>query len=154
MASALSTACSSGDADAVRALLDAAAPADLEAKGLCPCAPAAAHSPPADQFGVTPLIEAVRNGHADIVQALLDKGADPTNASAQGPPESYTGDPAILELLRAKAYPYAAPPAVPYPYYAGPPDGAPFYPPQSGPETVGGGLGNLPPPDIARFIPC
>ncbi|KAH0590955.1 hypothetical protein H2248_001068 [Termitomyces sp. 'cryptogamus'] len=142
MVSALWNACSLGDADAVRDILSAAEPVDLEAK---------------DQFGVTPLIEAVKNAHPEIVKMLLDKGADASNASAQGLPESYTSDPALIELLRHKAsvqdpsksFHYATPPPGPYTYYPAPPDAAPFY---NGPDSAG--IGHLPPPDIARFIPC
>ncbi|KAG6862172.1 hypothetical protein C0995_004254 [Termitomyces sp. Mi166 len=159
MVSALWNACSSGDADAVRDILNDASPADIDAQGPCLPMPTTAHSPPADQFGVTPLIEAVRNAHIDIVKALLDKGADPTH----GLPETYTSDPAIIDLLRRKAsapedsyqypshkpYQYPAPPPpVGYPYYA---EAAGFYPAEGG---VPGGIGNLPPPDIARYIPC
>ncbi|KAG6821382.1 hypothetical protein H0H93_014179 [Arthromyces matolae] len=156
MVSALWNACSAGDANAVRDLLNDASDIDIEQK---------------DQFGVTPLIEAVRNGHIEIVKALLDKGADPTNASSQGLPESYTSHPAFVELLRQKAatvssddssksYEYGTNAPVPYPYYpSAPPEGTAFYapppPPSSGSENAHpGGAGNLPPPDVARFIPC
>ena len=154
---------------------------------------------PTDHTGVTPLISAVQGGHVEIVRVLLDKGtslpplsvvhiskessiqsspgADPRNGSSQGPPEQYTSDPAIIELLvsaKNKAYPapqlypgystdpqadptkqYYPPPSA-Y-YYPGPPmipQGAiPYYPPPVM-DPSGNGLGNLPPPDVARLIPC
>ena len=61
-----------------------------------------------------------------------------------------------------KAY-YPLPPPENYPYYtsinlSSIPDGGAFYPPLP-PQAMGeshssGGLNNLPPPEIARFIPC
>ncbi|KAJ7446413.1 hypothetical protein B0H11DRAFT_2162297 [Mycena galericulata] len=128
--------------------------------------------------GVTPLIEAIKNGHTDIVRALLDKGADPTNASSQGPPETYTVDPAILGMLnlarnqrsqvsgQENGYDtndtntYPPPPPANYPYYpsiasAPPPDM--YYhqpPPQMHLEHNGSRHSNLPPPEVASAIPC
>ena len=111
-------------------------------------------------------------------------GANPTNASSQGSPESYTSDQAILDLLAvAKTRPeftghpseqgyshdaiepakaYYPPPPGPY-YYPGMPlppsvhpDGSiAYYPqPHASADHNNGGLPNLPPPDIARMIPC
>ncbi|KAG6866065.1 hypothetical protein C0991_009162 [Blastosporella zonata] len=144
MPSPLYNACASGDFDAVRHILVAATPADIEFK---------------DQFGVTPLIEAVRNAHTDIIRALLDKGADPMNGSTQGPPESYTSDPTIIDLLRytastrGSAIEATSLPA-PFPYYPAA-DPTAYYPPPPAPESASpGGVGHLPPPDVARFIPC
>ncbi|KAG6817722.1 hypothetical protein H0H87_004513 [Tephrocybe sp. NHM501043] len=165
MASALNNACAAGDLDAVRDILAAAAAAaDIELQGeQRPWPRPHCDSPLADQHGVTPLIEAVRNGHIEVVRALLDKGADPTHASAEGLPETYTSDTAIVDLLRFTAASRAqqafaadasaGPGPAPYAYY--PPDGGAYFPPASGPEVAGpGGVGHLPPPDIARLIPC
>ena len=169
-----------------------------------------------DHTGVTPLIEAVKNGHVEIVRLLLDKGvyrigsilphicavsqtwgsptgAEPTNASSQGPPESYTSDPVVLGLLSAARSKMAQGPAMQPdgayaqeqpvnasnvdPATAGyypPPPGAYYYPPMPVPPPVlpdgtvpyyappphmptdqnPAGLGNLPPPEVARMIPC
>ncbi|KAF9076071.1 hypothetical protein BDP27DRAFT_880661 [Rhodocollybia butyracea] len=133
-----------------------------------------------DQIGVTPLIEAVKNGHVEVVQALLAHGADPMSASSQGPPQTYTQDPTILELLNSAQakiisaaplnengfYPeangdgYALPGSYAYypPFNTSPPDGAIFYPPPQshadGQSVMAVGPGNLPPPEIARLIPC
>ncbi|KAF8641050.1 hypothetical protein AX17_000694 [Amanita inopinata Kibby_2008] len=176
MVSPLWKACSEGDLEKARDLLREASSVDIELK---------------DHTGATPLIEAIKNGHVEIVRILLDNGADPTNASSQGRPEQYTSDPAILELLNQaqsrmahnsgvsaeNTYQhepssdadkrYYAPPGA-YPYYptlnsAPPPlaDGAAMYyppppPPPQGPgdSPAPGGLSNLPPLEIARFIPC
>ncbi|KAL4241632.1 hypothetical protein ABKN59_000806 [Abortiporus biennis] len=164
MVSALWKACAEGDLEKTSALLNEGAPIDLEIK---------------DHTGVTPLIAAIQGGHSDIVKILLDKGADPHNGSSQGPPEQYTSDPAILELLTTAKmqvapnglptepmYPNGSaelagqyyPPPGPY-YYPGmpvPPQVLPdgsvaYYPP---PPVDNNGLPNLPPPDIARMIPC
>ncbi|KAF7307133.1 Glycerol-3-phosphate dehydrogenase [NAD(+)] [Mycena indigotica] len=156
MVSALWKACSQGDLDVVNAEL-AAENVDLEIK---------------DHTGSTPLIEAIKNGHAEIVKVLLDKGADPTNASSQGLPETFTSDQGILGMLNfarskhsqesatsqtngyegnnASAY---APPAN-YPFFASlngvpPPDM--YYPP---PMANGPRHNNLPPPEVASAIPC
>ncbi|KDQ17813.1 hypothetical protein BOTBODRAFT_53326 [Botryobasidium botryosum FD-172 SS1] len=185
MVSALWKAASDGDLTKVRELFKLSAFVDVEIK---------------DHTGATPLIQAVRNGHADVVRELLANGADPFNSSSQGRPDTYTSDPAILDCLRdacekaaqpngnahtngaAEGYPHdvdhgvqgyhyhpgMAPPAGAYPayYYAeGHPPGAvpgyyPIPPPQLSPQgdqpqTDGtNGNGNIPPPDIARMIPC
>ncbi|KAG9119112.1 hypothetical protein FRC07_006035 [Ceratobasidium sp. 392] len=55
-----------------------------------------------DQAGTTPLIQAVKNGHKDVVKALLAAGVDPHNPSNQGRPETYTNDPEMLALLQPK----------------------------------------------------
>ncbi|KAI0936709.1 hypothetical protein AcV5_004781 [Taiwanofungus camphoratus] len=172
MVSALWKACSEGNLEDVLELLKEATSIDIEIK---------------DHTGVTPLIEAIKNGHIEVVRALLDRGVDPTNACSQGPPEQFTTDPAILELLDAvkikmssnsppiqePAYAhdpsmdptksYYGPPAGAY-YYPGMPVGAPmlpegavpYYPapPPVATEQVPGGLANLPPPEVARMIPC
>ena len=108
-------------------------------------------------------------------------GADPNNSSAQGPPDQHTSDPAILELLSAarnkmtnpnipadQGYVHEPsgdlskgyyPPPAPY-YYPMPPpmmpDGVAYYPPPPPPHHLAdhSGMSNLPPPEIARMIPC
>ncbi|KAI0066457.1 hypothetical protein BV25DRAFT_1796507 [Artomyces pyxidatus] len=137
-----------------------------------------------DQDGVTPLIAAVKNGHYDVVKALLDSGASPLNPSSHGLPEQYTSDASILELLRLAVPPksnldvaqqdpsyahdpnlmhpkgYYIPPPGPYAYYPGMPvpplpDGAvAYYPPPAPQGEDQSANGNLPPPEIARLIPC
>ncbi|KZP25404.1 hypothetical protein FIBSPDRAFT_1041544 [Athelia psychrophila] len=169
MVSALWKACSDGDLVTVQEILKDASVVDIEIK---------------DHTGVTPLIEAVKNGHLEVVRALLEKGADPHNSSSQGRPLQYTQDPALLELLSfaenkagmvpqqhpagyihdpnvdpAAQYYGMPPPGAPYGYYPPPPmqDGSQGYyaPPSAGAEQQWpGGPGNLPPADIARFIPC
>ncbi|KAF9056568.1 hypothetical protein BJ165DRAFT_1522469 [Panaeolus papilionaceus] len=172
MVSPLWKACSEGQLDTVVQLLADATTVDIELK---------------DHTGVTPLIESVRNGHIDIVKALLDKGADLTNASSQGRPDQYTSDPTILELLRNaqnKSAPNGVssnqPPFNPdgtqdsekqfygpdgFSYYPSinpsiPPvnENGAYYPPAHPQHPVEGlptnGIGNLPPPEIARLIPC
>ncbi|TFK30842.1 hypothetical protein FA15DRAFT_34798 [Coprinopsis marcescibilis] len=175
MVSALWKACSDGDLDTVLALLNNASDVDIELK---------------DHTGATPLIEAVKNGHVEVVKVLLSKGADTSNASSQGRPEHYTSDPVILDLLKSvppqnlannneafndngygqthASNDYSAPPPPPpgaYAYYPtiNPslptmPDGGGYYPPLPPQPTENGsapnGVGHLPPPDIARMIPC
>ncbi|KAI0830559.1 hypothetical protein BC628DRAFT_1416101 [Trametes gibbosa] len=175
MVSPLWKACSEGNLENVVQLLKEATPVDIELK---------------DHTGATPLIEAVKGGHVEIVRVLLDKGADPTNASSQGPPESYTSDPVIhglISVARGKmahataqpqepSYPqdlsvepanmdptagyYPPPGAYYYPHMPVPPpmmpDGTmPYYvPPPIPTDQNQPGFGNLPPPEIARMIPC
>ncbi|KAK7059179.1 hypothetical protein VNI00_001806 [Paramarasmius palmivorus] len=129
-----------------------------------------------DDNGATALVEAVKNGHVEVVRVLLDKGADPNLPSSQGSPHECTQDPAILELLNSaqtkmdpngymhdpianqeKSYYPPPPPPGAYPYYPphGMPEGAVYYPqPPEGQPPAGSGPGNLPPPEIARLIPC
>lgn len=169
MASPLSKAVADGDLNAVLAILQNAQSADIEL---------------ADQGGNTPLIEAIQKGHVEIVRALLDSGADPNHTASRNTPLiSLTTDPAIQELLNnaiqsrsygthVQGHPAAQeqvysheggsePPKAYYPlpgayYYPGPPppfpDGAmPYYHPSlSGDPSIG----HLPPPEIARMIPC
>ncbi|KAH7930514.1 hypothetical protein BV22DRAFT_1054634 [Leucogyrophana mollusca] len=169
MVSALWEACSEGNLDNVLGLLNDGSAVDLEIR---------------DHNGVTPLIEAVKNGHVEVVRVLLDRGADPSFSSTQTRPEQFTSDSAILEMISAaqnkytasgvpahdQGYPhdqngdpskryYPIPPG-PYGYYPNMrpptmPDGSPVYyqhPSMQLPDN--GGLGNLPPPEVARFIPC
>ncbi|KAF9270014.1 hypothetical protein L218DRAFT_6730 [Marasmius fiardii PR-910] len=113
------------------------------------------------------MVEAVKNGHVDVVRVLLEKGADPGLAL------ELTQDPPMLELLNQSRsyqaqsqeksfYPPAPPPGAPagFSYYQPHPlpEGAVFYPPpphdpHQTPSSAGG-PGNLPPPEIARLIPC
>ncbi|KAK7694976.1 hypothetical protein QCA50_002164 [Cerrena zonata] len=163
MVSPLWKACADGSIDRVADIL-AEDSVDIEIK---------------DHTGVTPLISAIQGGHVEIVRVLLDKGADPRNGSSQGPPEQHTSDPAIIDLLNsAKNKTYPVPQVYPgysndpqaeaakayYPppgayYYPGMPPPmmhqgpVPFYPPPVM-DPSGNGLGNLPPPDVARLIPC
>ncbi|KAI0308304.1 hypothetical protein B0F90DRAFT_1813583 [Multifurca ochricompacta] len=184
MVSDLWQASSDGDLNKVNELLAQASPLDIEEK---------------DQDGVTPLIAAVKNGHRDVVKALLDHGANPAHTSTHGLPEQYTSDATIVELLRAAALPkvnpdippqdprfihdpnvgppkaYYLPHPGPYAYYPGIPvpplpEGAiPYYhpppapaPPAASPPSTddqatpsaGSNFSNLPPPEIARLIPC
>ena len=93
MVSDLSQACLDGDLNKVNQLLLQASPLDIEEKGASPflfffcqtslssCSPSrltCISSPssclPKDQDGVTPLIGAVKNGHHDVVKALLGHG--------------------------------------------------------------------------------
>ena len=57
---------------------------------------AIAHSCAADEAGVTPLIEAVKNGHVEVVRILLEKGLCKINATTT--PHSLTRD--TLPLFR------------------------------------------------------
>ncbi|KAL0578513.1 hypothetical protein V5O48_003506 [Marasmius crinis-equi] len=119
-----------------------------------------------DEQGTTAIVEAVKNGHVEVLRVLLEKGADPTQAL------EVTQDPPMLDLLNQSRaypaqnqeksyYPHAPPPPGPagYPYYQPHPlpDGAVFYPPPHDPHhqpNSAGGPGNLPPPEVARMIPC
>ncbi|KAJ6503292.1 hypothetical protein C8R47DRAFT_197461 [Mycena vitilis] len=161
MVSALWKACSQGDLQTVTEVLSTAEAVDIEIK---------------DHTGITPLIEAVKNGHAEVVRALLDKGADPTNASSQGLPETYTADPTILGMLNFARQSQAPvshengydtngantyPPPGNYPYYpsinsAPPPDMYyhPAHPHMHNVENNGARHNNLPPPEVASNIPC
>ncbi|KAL4070766.1 hypothetical protein J3A83DRAFT_4372942 [Scleroderma citrinum] len=167
MVSPLWSACSEGNIDAVLSLLSQASPADIEIK---------------DHTGATPLLEAVKKGHGDVVKALLDKGADPSVASLQGGIEAFTSNSDIIDLLNSASakttsyegqaqdtsFPqdpnpdpskrYYPIPAHPYGYYPPVPPLADGHPPyyQHPPMPVGenGGFGNLPPPEVARYIPC
>ncbi|KAL5533964.1 hypothetical protein ACEPAG_424 [Sanghuangporus baumii] len=192
MVSPLWIAADTGDIDQVRLLLEDGSSVDIEIK---------------DEAGATPLVQAVKNGHGDIVKALLDAGADPTVSSSHESIEQLTTDATILELLssaRAKktqadteataspaapgsapeqtylhpapedyqqnytAYGQVPPPPGPYMYYPAPypgamlPDGSPaqYYPapppPPNGATQPSDAMGNgtLPPPEIARLIPC
>ncbi|KAI9509522.1 hypothetical protein F5148DRAFT_1345672 [Russula earlei] len=182
MVSDIFQACSDGDLTKVNQILAQASPLDIEEK---------------DQDGVTPLITAVKNGHRDVVKALLGHGANPAHPSTQGLPEQYTSDATIVELLRTAAIPkvnadmplqdprfihdpnmappkaYYMPHPGPYAYYPGIPvpslpEGAmPYYPPPPAPPASAppsaddqspplgsSNVSNLPPPEIARLIPC
>ncbi|VDB85286.1 unnamed protein product [Peniophora sp. CBMAI 1063] len=166
MVSELYVASASGDLDKVSALLEGGN-VDLEIK---------------DHEGVSPLIVAAKNGHLKVVEKLLEKGADPLNPGAHGPPESYATDSLIIDTLRAAAinkaqqaaqaaeangYMHGQPPNgyyMPPPgayYYPPPPEGMGFYPPPPHQQPNGEMQGpppahnsNLPPPEIARLIPC
>lgn len=87
MASSLMLAAAEGNLQKVQDLLNEATVADIEFKGMFNRRPDlrraqqasvnttdAANFRPLDQNGVTALIEAVRNGHVDVVRTLLDKG--------------------------------------------------------------------------------
>lgn len=90
MVSALWKAASEGDLQAVNEFLEHASALDIELKGMClylsisqvslhlllsnifhAIVPACIRL---DHTGVTPLIEAIKNGHVDVVRALLGKG--------------------------------------------------------------------------------
>ena len=92
-------ACKDGDLNKVNQLLAQASPLDIEEKGASPfpfffashlshrtfhpvkhTSPLLSLVPPKDQDGVTPLIAAVKNGHHDVVKALLGHGALPVPA--------------------------------------------------------------------------
>lgn len=174
-----------------------------------------------DESGATPLVQAVKKGHVQVVKALLDAGADATVQTSAGGLDQLTQDQAILDLLasardknndeqpKETVADISVPPAdgVPaqvssqpppqqqqqyiptdgtgvapgypphpdyyaqasYMYYPSPypammPDGAPapgaYYPPQHPPQPASASPAdsangsNLPPPEIARLIPC
>ena len=92
-------ACSDGDLNKVNQLLAQPSPLDIEEKGAPPfliflpshishrtlhpvqhASPLLLLVPPKDQDGVTPLIAAVKNGHHDVVKALLAHGVLPVPA--------------------------------------------------------------------------
>jgi ankyrin repeat protein len=94
MVSDLSQACSEGDLNKVNQLLAQASPLDIEEKGLplfhnffvphpshhtlhpsLRASPLSLLVSSKDQDSVTPLIAAVKNGHRDVVKALLSHGA-------------------------------------------------------------------------------
>ena len=161
MVSTLWKACQDGDDTLVDELLNDSTSIDIEIKGnVCPPSIAPSHRFSADHTGVTPLIQAVKGGHVNIVKALLAKGADPTNASAQARPETYTTDPYILHLLAAaRGEPVMSFPD-PAQYFSYPPY-APYHPPPqwypSPPQETNEQpqpTANLPPPEVARNIPC
>lgn len=85
MVSVLWKACSEGDLENVHESLKEASAIDIEIKGMVPSYSVIAHNSVlalvlftnfsySDHTGVTPLIEAVKNGHLDVVRVLLDKG--------------------------------------------------------------------------------
>ncbi|EGO04845.1 hypothetical protein SERLA73DRAFT_118646 [Serpula lacrymans var. lacrymans S7.3] len=180
MVSALWHASADGNIQAVLDILKDAAPQDINIS---------------DHNGATPLIQAVKNAHLDVIKALLDKSLrfiflsshflifSFSDADVSFSPQQYTSDPIILDIIvsahsenphfaitpqdnnypqdpnsdPAKRY-YPVPPA-PYPYYPGMPQPPPipdgsiaYYPSLPLPDQSG--PGNLPPPEIARFIPC
>lgn len=83
MVSALWNACTEGDLNAVVGLLENFAPGDIEVKGVLTSLLVRSHNalvyksltPALDHTGVTPLIQAVQNGHVEIVKVLLAKGS-------------------------------------------------------------------------------
>lgn len=120
-----------------------------------------------------------------LLKSVSLSGADPTNASKDGRPETYTSEPAILNLLQAALSKSTSvpPPQSPYlhdtsdgtdkHFYTQPPPPPDYiyYPPMNpsmnegpvyflpppasgGPVPSNNGIGHLPPPEIARMIPC
>lgn len=81
MASPLWNAASEGNIDTLLALLHNTSPADIEIKGMSLSLLSALSRVffkfpfLIDHTGATPLQEAVKNGHLDVVKALLDKGS-------------------------------------------------------------------------------
>jgi len=81
MVSPLWNAASEGNIDTLLALLHNASPADIEIKGMSLFLVSALSRVflnfhfLIDHTGATPLQEAVKNGHLDVVKALLDKGS-------------------------------------------------------------------------------
>ncbi|KAF8349706.1 hypothetical protein F5887DRAFT_1058981 [Amanita rubescens] len=175
MVSPLWLACSGGDVDKVHELLKGSSNIDIEVR---------------DHAGVTPLIEAIKNGHVEIVRLLLDFGADPVSSLSQGRLEQYTSHLVIIDLVRQAQnktiprennphennYQQGLPEDIDKRFYSHPQGSYPYYPtlntapspladggstyypplPPHGPSEnpALGGLSNLPPPEIARSIPC
>ncbi|KAI0322164.1 hypothetical protein OF83DRAFT_1161407 [Amylostereum chailletii] len=168
MVSQLWIASSEGDLTAVLELLESEV-VDLDLK---------------DQDGVTPLLAAAKNGHVTVIKVLLDKGASPLiGAPEQYTSDPVIIDmlrgAAASKFHAESAQPehgfhpghgppggyFMPPPPSGYAYYPGmhpppPPDGSvPFYPPPPS-HPAGdqhpppGAQSNLPPPEIARLIPC
>jgi len=85
MVSPLWKACSDGDIQKVHELLNEPSAVDIELKGAHHQLSSSALRSPArwkitltrdlDHTGATPLIEAVRNGHVEVVKYLLEKGS-------------------------------------------------------------------------------
>ena len=118
-----------------------------------------------------------------LLKTAQISGANPTNASKDGRPETYTSEPAILELLQAAVSKTTSAPVPPplspylrdasdgadkqfYPPPPPPPDAYMYYPPMN-PNMNDGTAYFLPPngpilpsngigypPEIARLIPC
>lgn len=78
MVSAIWNAASEGNLDAVKQLLQDHPSIDIEIKGLQQLAKSKRcvqlTCSPTDHSGATPLIQAVRNGHIDVVAELLTVG--------------------------------------------------------------------------------
>lgn len=167
MVSPLWNAASEGDAATVNRLLSDGSSGDIEIK---------------NEEGATPLFQAVSKGHVEVVRALLAQGASIYNCPQLAQPEQVISHPEILDMLRnagGAQYPsqssatyengadglgspyHPHPNGHPYfPTLNGPSfDESPYYPLQNGQSHLGeqsptGGFGHLPPPDIARMIPC
>lgn len=118
----------------------------------------------------------------DLIDLLFfPSGADPSFAITHGSPDTYTTNPEIIQLLKNASLKGLPPQDHPYPqdlhsdpskrFYPAPippygyypsiapvpslPDGSPaYYQPPPVPVGENGAYGNLPPPDVARFIPC
>ncbi|KAI6047806.1 hypothetical protein EDC04DRAFT_2863981 [Pisolithus marmoratus] len=168
MVSPLWSACSEGNIEAVLGLLSQASPVDIEIR---------------DHTGATPLLEAVRRGHVDVVRALLARGnhpifsihvcnlaisssspqgADPSVATQDGP-MAHTSNPEIIDLLSNAPAKMASEEAraheQTYPQDSNADPSKRYYPIPctSGPPVPVGennGFGHLPPPEVARYIPC
>ncbi|KAF5352436.1 hypothetical protein D9756_006030 [Leucocoprinus leucothites] len=146
MAHALFKACSEGNLAALHDLLHDVNPYELEVQGADP-----AHGSP-EQYTTEQVILDLL---AQAKNKLLPNGVPTTE-----PTYPHDGND-----NSQKAY-YPPPPPEAYPYYptinpslSTIPDGGAFYPPPPPPQAMGeshspGGMNNLPPPEIARFIPC